>query len=79
MGYTLPSMVGLLQKYDHDTLFNPDFFEKRTSKVMGHEYIGVKPIARFKDDVELGFNVGCRSNGMDEPKWPSDLSVEVVT
>ena len=72
-------MFGLLHKYDEGTLFNPEFFEKRTSKAMGHEYIQIKPIAKFKDDVRLGYNVGCRPNGMDKPRWPSDLSVEVVT
>lgn len=77
MAYTLPSMFNLLHKYDEEALFDSDFFEKRVSKAMGHEYIQVKPVARF-DDVHLGFNVGTRTNGVDQARWPSDLSVEVV-
>ena len=46
---------------------------------MGHEYVQLKPIARFKDGVRLGYNVGTRTNGVDKPKWPSDLTVEIVT
>ena len=78
MGYTLPSMLALLHKHDEDTLFKKEFFERRISKAMGHEYIQLRPIARFKDDVRLGYNVGTRTNGVDKAKWPSDLNIEVV-
>lgn len=79
MGYTLPSMIKLLHKYDEDTLFKDEFFERRKSKAMGHEYLQLKPVARFEDGVRLGYNVGTRTNGMDKAKWPADLSVEVVS
>ena len=79
MAYTLPAMISLLQKHDEKTLFNPDFFERRKSKAVGHEFIQIKPIAQFRDDVQLGYNVGTRTNGVDKAKWPTDLSVEVVT
>ena len=72
-------MIGLLVKHDSETLSNPDFFERRKSKAVGHEFIQIKPIAKFKDDVRLGYNVGTRTNGVDKAKWPADLSVEVVT
>lgn len=72
-------MFSLLHKHDEDTLFKHEFFERRISKAMGHEYVQLKPVARFKDVVRLGYNVGCRTNGIDQPKWPADLSVEVVT
>ena len=73
-------MLGLLVKHDKDVLFNPDFFEKRTSKAVGHDFIQTKPIAQFKnDEVRLEYNVGTRTNGVDQPKWPDDLRVEIVT
>lgn len=71
-------MIGLLYKHDAQTLFKPEFFEKRKSKAVGHEFLQLKPIADFKGDVRLGYNVGTRTNGVDQPKWPNDLSVEVV-
>lgn len=79
MHHTLPVMLGMLQKYDKEGLFKPEFFEKRESKALGYEFIGVGPVAKFEDGVELKYNVGTRGNGVDKPYWPSDLSVEVVT
>ena len=71
-------MLGLLQKHDAQTLFKPEFFEKRTSKALGLDFIQLKPVAKFADDVKLEFNVGTRGNGCDKPYWPADLKTEVV-
>ena len=71
-------MIGKLHKHDSDVLFKNEFFERRTSKSVGHEFVQLKPVAQFKHDVRLGYNVGCRTNGVDKAKWPSDLSVEIV-
>jgi hypothetical protein len=79
MQYTLPRMFAILGKHDSKTLFKPDFFENRESKAVGHTFVQVKPIARFKDGVDLGFNVGTRGNGVDAAKWPKDLRTEIVT
>lgn len=80
MLHTLPVMLGMLHKYDSKTLFKPEFFERRTSKALGGlEFVGVKPVAQFRDDVQLRFNVGTRGNGVDQARWPEDLGVEVVT
>ena len=71
-------MLGLLQKHDAQNLFKPEFFEKRTSKALGLDFIQLKPVAKFADDVKLEFNVGTRGNGCDKPYWPADLRTEVV-
>lgn len=71
-------MLGMLHKYDAKTLFKPEFFERRKSKALGLEFVGVKPVAQFKDNVQLRFDVGTRGNGVDQARWPEDLSVEVV-
>ncbi|TKA68496.1 hypothetical protein B0A55_08796 [Friedmanniomyces simplex] len=78
MGYTLPAMFALLEKNASETLYRPEFFERRVSKVVGQEFVQVKPIARFADDVQLGYNVGTRSNGVDQPRWPENLRTEIV-
>lgn len=78
MLHTLPVMLGKLHKFDKDTLFKDEFFEKRESKALGVEFIGVKPVAQFKDDVQLKYNVGTRGNGVDKAYWPEDLTTEVV-
>lgn len=79
MSYLIPAMLKLLQTHDKDVMFNPSFFEPRLSKAIGATLVQVKPVAQFKDNVvELKYNVGTRGNGVDQPVWPSDLSVEVV-
>ena len=94
MSYTIPRMLAVLQKTAAKTLFNPDNFmtvepkslalakEKSGGKEAGGgkpKIIAAKPILRFPGgEVKLGFNVGTRGNGVDQPRWPEDLGVEVV-
>jgi hypothetical protein len=79
MGYTIPAMLKLIKENYNDTVFKPDFFEQRVAKNLDTTFVGVKPIAQFPNrEVELGYQVGTRGNGVDQPYWPKDLSVEVV-
>ncbi|KAM3425110.1 hypothetical protein BST61_g7074 [Cercospora zeina] len=77
--YTVPNLLGLLTQHDGKTLFKPDFFEPRASKATGVQFLQLKPVAQFKEDVKLEYNVGTRGNGYDKPFWPKDLRTEVVT
>ena len=73
-------MIGRLVKHSKQILFRPEFYEQRESKAVGHTFIQVKPIAQFKgEEVELRYNVGTRTNGVDRAVWPDDLAVEIVT
>jgi hypothetical protein len=79
MGYTLSRFLQMLQKNSASTLFNPDFFELRHSGAIGKDVQCIKPIVRYPDGkVELGYNIGTRGNGVDQPRWPNDLMTEVV-
>jgi len=78
MGYTLPAMFALLEENVSETLYRPEFFERRVSKAVGREFVQVKPVARFADGVELGYSVGTRGNGVDPARWPKDLRTEIV-
>lgn len=72
-------MLQILHQYDEETLFQPSFFKRYRSEAIGVTIIKVKPVARFKDDiVDLRYNVGTRGNGVDDPKWPEDLRMEIV-
>lgn len=76
---TFPEMVNLFKKHSADVLLNPSFFEERRSGAVGTSFIKVKPIARYRDEaVQLTYNIGCRGNGLDEARWPEDLTVEIV-
>ncbi|ESK89134.1 CAIB/BAIF family enzyme [Moniliophthora roreri MCA 2997] len=75
---SMPVGFGLLMK-NTPSLFNPSFFETRDNKAIGASVKTVKPIVNFPDGaVKLRFNVGCRPNGVDQPRWPADLRTEIV-
>lgn len=82
MMYTLPRMLGLLQR-NSPHLFKQEYFEDRESKALGVKVRTVRPVLRYRgaeeeETVALGFNVGTRGNGKDKPVWPEDLMTEVV-
>ncbi|KAI0444769.1 CoA-transferase family III domain-containing protein [Xylaria telfairii] len=79
MPYLLPAMMKLLAQHDSPTLFNPNFFQPMVSKNLATTFIRPKPIAQFASGLELKYHVGTRGNGVDQPVWPRDLTVEVVT
>jgi hypothetical protein len=80
MLYTLPTMIRMLREKSKDVLFKDEFFEDREAKNRGITVRTVKPILRFtNDEVELGYQVGTRPNGIDKAVWPEDLLTEVVT
>lgn len=60
-------------------LFDPSFFEVRDAKAVGCQIRTVKPIVQWKSGiVKPGFQVSARRNGIDQPRWPEDLMVELV-
>ena len=71
----------MLRENSGDVIFNPKFFEEREAKALkdSPKIRTVKPIVEYADGkVKPGYNVGTRGNGRDQPRWPDDLSVEVV-
>ncbi|KAK4932529.1 hypothetical protein LTR66_015962 [Elasticomyces elasticus] len=80
MTQTLGPFVQMIKKNSGDVVFNPDFFETRETKALGININTIKPIVKFdNDEVRLAYNVGTRGNGKDQPRWPQDLMVEVVS
>lgn len=78
--YTLEKYRSTLQK-SSPNLWNPNFFENRYAYGYRKPIRTVKPIAQYQggeNTIKLGYNVPCRTNGVDEPKWPDDLMTEVV-
>ncbi|TGJ83218.1 hypothetical protein E0Z10_g5546 [Xylaria hypoxylon] len=79
MLYLLPAMMKLLVQYDSETLFDPSFFQPMEARHLGTTFIRPKPVAQFMSGLELKYHVGTRGNGVDQPVWPKNLTVEVVT
>lgn len=80
MNVTVPAYLEMLKVNASNTVLRPEFFEKRSTKTLGLEMQVVRPGIYFPaGTVDLGYNVGTRGNGVDKPRWPSDLSTEIVT
>ena len=78
MGRLLPLYFEMIVK-SAPHLFDEEFFEVREAKAVGAQIRTVKPIAQWKDGlVKPGFQVSARRNGIDQPRWPEDLMVELV-
>jgi hypothetical protein len=76
---TLNNCLATLKKTSSDILFRNEFFEDRKCGVLGTTIRTVKPIVQYPDgEVQLEYNIGTRSNGVDDARWPDDLSAEVV-
>lgn len=79
MLYTIPRTLGLMAQNPKSAIRQTEFFEEREAKYLGTTVRTVKPILEFPgEEVELGFQVGTRGNGVDQPRWPEDLMTEVV-
>ena len=62
-------------------LFKPEFFEDRSAPgILGEKkFRHVKSVTKWPvGTVEPGFRIGTRGNGVDAPRWPDDLTVEVI-
>jgi hypothetical protein len=79
MQYLFPQGIKLLRE-NTPHLLDPQFFELRTAPAMGCEIECVKPVLQFPSGtVQPGFQVSARTNGVDEARWPEDLTVDLVT
>lgn len=69
----------MIKKHGADRLFKPEFFTRYYVKTVGKDIQTVAPVLQFPGgEVKPGYSIGTRTNGVDQPKWPKDLTVEVV-
>ncbi|KAM5341976.1 hypothetical protein ACJ41O_015007 [Fusarium nematophilum] len=79
MSHTIPIVLKMMGQHHADILLRPEFFEERPCPSIGYTIKTVKPILQYADgEVELRYNVGTRTNGVDKPYWPEDLMTEFV-
>lgn len=79
MNVTVPAYLNMIKRNAADVLLRPEFFERRVTKALSIEMQVVKPVLQFPEgSVKLGYNVGTRGNGVDDPVWPKDLLTEVI-
>jgi hypothetical protein len=79
MPVTVPAYLKMLQENSADKLFRPEFFEDRHCAPIDRTMRIVAPVLRFPAGiVRPGYHVGARTNGVDKPRWPEDLTIEIV-
>jgi len=82
MSYMLPRLLGSVMKEDKGkALFSPkNFTQYEIKHLPGVKVKYPAPVLQYPHgEVEPGFQVSTRANGVDQPRWPKDLSVDVVT
>jgi hypothetical protein len=79
MNYTMPRYLDMIKK--EGTIVNPAFFQKRTSGALNDLVFRMpKPTIHFPPNtIDLTYNIGTRGNGVDQARWPQDLSTEVIS
>lgn len=76
---SIPKMLGLLASDSKSPICQAEFYEDRKAENLGTKIRTVKPVLEFPGkEVELGFNIGTRGNGADQPRWPENLLTEIV-
>ncbi|KAK3323243.1 CoA-transferase family III domain-containing protein [Cercophora scortea] len=80
MFYALPIVLKMIQEKSAGKLLKPEFFTQyRVKNLGGISMRHVAPVLEFPNgEVKPGFDVGTRTNGVDQARWPEDLDVEVV-
>ncbi|KAI7910091.1 hypothetical protein M0657_011529 [Pyricularia oryzae] len=77
MDHTIPTVFPWL--FRSGIITKPEFYTEYYAKNLGTTVRIVAPVLRYPGgEVEPGFQVGTRTNGVDMAKWPKDLGVEVV-
>ncbi|KAE8373504.1 CoA-transferase family III [Aspergillus bertholletiae] len=62
-----------------DRIYRPDNFHVVHNQQMNLDFKIPKPVLQFPaGEVQLAYNIGTRTNGVDLPEWPEDLNTEVV-
>ncbi|CAO3618655.1 unnamed protein product [Cunninghamella blakesleeana] len=83
LALALPRYIQLLKQYSPH-LFHPDFFERRELLEPfsdTFELYALKPVVKIihqQLQLQLGFSIPTRGNGVDAPFWPNDLLVKQI-
>lgn len=79
MQHLLPRTLAMVMQNSGSKLFRPEFFTQYRVKPIDKDIRIVAPVLRYPNgEVKPGFDIGTRTNGVDQPVWPDDLGVEVV-
>jgi hypothetical protein len=80
MQHTVRTLLSILRKNHIDLFTNPAYFIIKHNKAMNADFRIVKNCIQWPEgSTNFDYHISTRSNGMDQPRWPNDLSVEIVT
>ena len=76
----LPSILGSLRNNSIDLFTNPAYYTIKHNNVLNADFRIVKDCIQWPTgSVDFDYCIATRPNGVDQPRWPNDLTVEVVT
>jgi hypothetical protein len=77
---TIPTFIATLQKNHIDLFTNPAYYIIKHNKALNEDFRIVKDCIQWPPNtIDFDYRIGTHPNGMDQPRWPKDLSVEIVT
>ncbi len=80
MIFTIPEYVRMMMTDPGDTILNDDWFHIVSSEAVNVKIRCVKPVLQFPEgNIQLGYKVGTRGNGVDKSRWPKDLMINIAT
>ena len=76
----LPVFLSALKKHHINLFTNSAYYTIKHNKALKKDFRIVKDCIQWpQDSTNFDYHIGVRSNGMDQPRWPNDLSVQIVT
>jgi hypothetical protein len=77
---SLPAVMDALRKNHIDLFTNPAYYTIKHNNVFNTDFRIVKDCIQWPPgSVDFDYRIGTRANGVDQPRWPKDLTVEIVT
>ena len=80
MRTTIPAFMRSLHQNHTDLFTNSTYYTIKHNKVLNEDFRIVKDCIQWpSDSIDSDYHIGAHANGTDKPRWPKDLSVEIVT
>jgi hypothetical protein len=76
----IPAFMSSLRKNHIDLFTNSAYYTIKHNNVLNKDFRIVKDCIQWpQGSVDFDYHIATRGNGVDQPRWPKDLSVEIVT
>ena len=80
MRTTIPAFMHSLHQNHLELFTDPTYYIIKHNNVLNEDFRIVKDCIQWPpNSIDFDYQIAARGNGTDMPRWPKDLSVEIVT